>query len=170
MGNPIYIPTLKAFFSFPQCLGVIGGKPHSSFYFVGYQDNKVLYMDPHFVQPTVRMDDEPLFPIESYRMEIPQAMSFDDIDPSLALGFLCSSQAEFDDFCLNAVALGRANPCVFSIAEQKTVYKGSSSSSSSSSSSPSAPSSSTSSPSTSRSGSDSCSVLLDEDDEEYVLV
>jgi cysteine protease ATG4 len=35
--NPIYIPTLKSFFSFPQCLGVIGGKPHSSFYFVGYQ-------------------------------------------------------------------------------------------------------------------------------------
>lgn len=42
---------------------------------------------------------------QSYRMEIPQAMSFDDIDPSLALGFLCSSQAEFDDFCLNAVAV-----------------------------------------------------------------
>ncbi len=40
--NPIYIPTLKAFFSFPQCLGVIGGKPHSSFYFVGYQGTLAL--------------------------------------------------------------------------------------------------------------------------------
>jgi hypothetical protein len=43
-------------------------------------------------------------------MEIPQAMSFDDIDPSLALGFLCSSQAEFDDFCLNAVAVPPSCP------------------------------------------------------------
>lgn len=154
--NPIYIPTLKAFFSFPQSLGVIGGKPHSSFFFVGYQDNKVLYMDPHFVQPTVKIDDDPVFPIESYRMEIPQAMPFVDIDPSLALGFLCSTQAEFDDFCANATAVGRANPCVFSIAEQHTVYKGSSSASSSSSSS--------------STNGGSCSILLDEDEEEYVLV
>jgi hypothetical protein len=31
---------------------------------LSHTDNKVLYMDPHFVQPTVKMDDDPLFPIE----------------------------------------------------------------------------------------------------------
>lgn len=134
--NPIYIPTLKTFLTLPQSLGIIGGKPHSSFYFIGYQgivfplnltladlikiataDNNVLYMDPHFVQPAVNMED-PEFPLEvsilakctrrsfltyvipqSYQLEIPQAMPFSDIDPSLALGFLCSSQSDFDSFC-----------------------------------------------------------------------
>jgi len=38
-------------------------------------------------------------------MEIPQAMAFADIDPSLALGFLCSTQTEFENFCANATAV-----------------------------------------------------------------
>jgi cysteine protease ATG4 len=123
--NPVYIPSLKTFLSFPQSLGIIGGKPHSAFYLVGYQDNQVLYMDPHFVQPTVSVEDH-AFPIESYHMEIPQAMAFADIDPSLALGFLCSTQTEFENFCANATAVALEQQCVFSIADQRCVYKSSS--------------------------------------------
>lgn len=35
--NEIYIPSLKAFLEMDTCIGMIGGKPKHSLYFVGYQ-------------------------------------------------------------------------------------------------------------------------------------
>nr|XP_028960817.1 cysteine protease ATG4-like isoform X2 [Malus domestica] len=49
--NPRYIPSLRATFTFPQSLGIMGGKPGASTYIIGVQDEKALYLDPHEVQP-----------------------------------------------------------------------------------------------------------------------
>lgn len=35
--NDIYIDSLKLFFQLPYCIGMIGGKPKHSLYFIGYQ-------------------------------------------------------------------------------------------------------------------------------------
>ncbi|KAG5459680.1 MAG: hypothetical protein BJ554DRAFT_8369 [Olpidium bornovanus] len=35
--NPVYYPALKAYFTFPQSVGIAGGRPCSSLYFVGYE-------------------------------------------------------------------------------------------------------------------------------------
>ena len=45
-----YIPSLRGVFTFPQSLGILGGKPGASTYIVGVQDDKALYLDPHEVQ------------------------------------------------------------------------------------------------------------------------
>lgn len=37
--NLDYVPALKEVFHYPQSLGIIGGRPRSSLYFVGYQGN-----------------------------------------------------------------------------------------------------------------------------------
>lgn len=45
-----YVPALRATFTFPQSLGIMGGRPGASTYIVGVQDEKAFYLDPHEVQ------------------------------------------------------------------------------------------------------------------------
>jgi len=125
--NRIYIPFLRAFFSFPQSLGILGGKPESSLYFVSAQDDNVFYMDPHLVHEWVDFDRaETSF--ESYRCPTPQKMSLADIDPSMAIGFLCKNRSEFMDFCSRVEQLNAslAGPPVFSIEDQNHSFHSSS--------------------------------------------
>lgn len=48
--NPCYIPQLQEVLTWPQSAGIVGGRPSSSLYFIGVQDQNVLYLDPHEVQ------------------------------------------------------------------------------------------------------------------------
>jgi hypothetical protein len=49
--NERYPPQLAAVLSFPQSVGIVGGRPGSSLFFVGVQGGgAVLYLDPHDVQ------------------------------------------------------------------------------------------------------------------------
>jgi cysteine protease ATG4 len=51
--NPVYFPGIKSLFSFPQHVGIAGGRPSSSYYFVGCQGDSLFYIDPHYPRPTV---------------------------------------------------------------------------------------------------------------------
>lgn len=42
---------LGSTFTFPQSLGILGGRPGASTYIVGVQDDKAFYLDPHEVHP-----------------------------------------------------------------------------------------------------------------------
>ncbi|GBG76203.1 hypothetical protein CBR_g21952 [Chara braunii] len=53
--NLRYLPSLKILFTFPQTLGILGGKPGASTYLVGYQGDHALYLDPHEVQQVVNI-------------------------------------------------------------------------------------------------------------------
>jgi len=50
-----YFFTPQALLSMDHCIGIIGGRPKHSVYFVGFQENKLLYLDPHYVQKRVDM-------------------------------------------------------------------------------------------------------------------
>jgi hypothetical protein len=45
-----YLPQLAAVLSSPQSVGIVGGRPGASLYFLGAQGSAVLYLDPHEVQ------------------------------------------------------------------------------------------------------------------------
>jgi cysteine protease ATG4 len=48
--NPRYMQQLQAVLTWPQSVGIVGGRPSSSLYFIGFQGQHVLYLDPHEVQ------------------------------------------------------------------------------------------------------------------------
>lgn len=46
-----YICQLRTVLSWRQSIGIVGGRPSASLYFIGFQGEHVLYLDPHEVQP-----------------------------------------------------------------------------------------------------------------------
>eukprot|EP00249_Psilotum_nudum_P019197 c27138_g1_i1 orf=316-1206(-) len=106
--NPRYVSSLWASFSFPQSLGIVGGKPGASTYLVGVQDDQALYLDPHEVQQVLVISPDNLeVDTSSYHCSVVRNMPLNAIDPSLALGFYCRNQDEFYDLCDRASELAR---------------------------------------------------------------
>ncbi|CAO2838330.1 unnamed protein product [Amaranthus hypochondriacus] len=104
--NPRYVPLLGATFTFPQSLGILGGKPGVSTYIVGVQDENAFYLDPHEVQPVVNiMKDQAEVDTSSFHSNVIRQIHLESIDPSLAIGFYCRDKDDFDDFCSRASSL-----------------------------------------------------------------
>jgi len=57
--NPIYYDTIKELYTFPQSVGIAGGRPSSSYYFVGSQADNLFYLDPHHARPAVPLRTPP---------------------------------------------------------------------------------------------------------------
>ena len=45
-----YICQLRTVLTWRQSIGIVGGRPGASLYFIGFQNEHVLYLDPHEVQ------------------------------------------------------------------------------------------------------------------------
>lgn len=50
---------VQGIFQIPQSVGIAGGRPSSSYYFVGSQANSLFYIDPHHPRPAVSIVDLP---------------------------------------------------------------------------------------------------------------
>ncbi|KAJ7205880.1 hypothetical protein C8J57DRAFT_1404949 [Mycena rebaudengoi] len=46
-------------YTFPQSVGIAGGRPSSSYYFVGVQGDGLFYLDPHHSRPAVPLRPPP---------------------------------------------------------------------------------------------------------------
>lgn len=92
--NPVYGPSLTALFSLEQCIGIIGGRPKHSLYFMGYQDDKLIHLDPHYCQEMVDVDS-PNFSFASFHCRSPRKMNLSKMDPSCCIGFYCAGKSDF---------------------------------------------------------------------------
>ncbi|XP_052522325.1 cysteine protease ATG4C isoform X3 [Tympanuchus pallidicinctus] len=61
--NMDYLEFVKGILSLEYCVGIIGGKPKQSYYFAGFQDDSLIYMDPHYCQSFVDVSIKD-FPLE----------------------------------------------------------------------------------------------------------
>ncbi|KAI0757764.1 peptidase family C54-domain-containing protein [Daedaleopsis nitida] len=57
--NPLYYNTIKTLYTFPQSVGIAGGRPSSSYYFVGSQADNLFYLDPHHARPAIPLRTAP---------------------------------------------------------------------------------------------------------------
>ncbi|KAG9311154.1 cysteine protease required for autophagy [Chiua virens] len=64
--NPIYYEPIKALYTFPQSVGIAGGRPSSSYYFMGSQADNLFYLDPHHARPAVPLRLAPPSSINDY--------------------------------------------------------------------------------------------------------
>lgn len=95
--NEIYIPCVQNLLTQGNCMGIIGGKPKHSLYFIGWQDNKLIHLDPHFCREAVDTNDKN-FRIESYHCMTPKKLTITKMDPSCTVGFYIRNAAEFQKF------------------------------------------------------------------------
>ncbi|XP_027731563.1 cysteine protease ATG4B isoform X2 [Vombatus ursinus] len=106
--NEAYTETLKHCFMMPQSLGVIGGKPNSAHYFIGYVGEELIYLDPHTTQPAVELAEGGAFPDETFHCQHPPCrMNIGELDPSIAVGFFCKTEEDFSDWCQQVKKLSR---------------------------------------------------------------
>ncbi|KFW02594.1 Cysteine protease ATG4B, partial [Eurypyga helias] len=120
--NEAYIETLKHCFMMPQSLGVIGGKPNSAHYFIGYVGEELIYLDPHTTQPAVEPSDSGCLPDESFHCQHPPCrMSIAELDPSIAVGFFCNAEEDFNDWCqqIKKLSLVRGALPMFELVERQ---------------------------------------------------
>lgn len=123
--NPIYLNAFKACFTFQQSLGIIGGKPNHALYFIGCVGNDVIFLDPHTTQPSghvgFKKTEQERKLDRTYHCEFASRLHILQMDPSVAVCFLCRSEKEFDSLCqlIKENLVGAGKQPLFEICEER---------------------------------------------------
>ncbi|KAL4882309.1 cysteine protease atg4 [Aspergillus karnatakaensis] len=99
--TPAYREGLKAVLQFPQSVGIAGGRPSASHYFIGFQGAHFFYLDPHTTQPTIAHKSGDLFPkeeVDTYHTRRLRRLHVQDMDPSMLIGFLIKDEEDWKNW------------------------------------------------------------------------
>uniref|UniRef100_A0A0A9XHU7 Cysteine protease n=1 Tax=Lygus hesperus TaxID=30085 RepID=A0A0A9XHU7_LYGHE len=103
--NPVYVKSIQSVFMFRQSVGIIGGKPNHALYFIGCVGDEMIYLDPHTTQPFVpigsKSNEQERKADCSYHCSHARALPVLQMDPSVALGFFCSTELDFEGLLEN---------------------------------------------------------------------
>ncbi|OQE72680.1 hypothetical protein PENNAL_c0093G10949 [Penicillium nalgiovense] len=99
--TPAYWDGLRAALTYPQSVGIAGGRPSASHYFVGAQDCHLFFLDPHTTRPaTLYRPDGPYTQeeLDSYYTSRLRRIHIKDMDPSMLIGFLVKDEDDWADW------------------------------------------------------------------------
>ncbi|KAK4159670.1 putative cysteine protease ATG4 [Cladorrhinum sp. PSN259] len=98
--NPIYNEALIATLQMPQSIGIAGGRPSSSHYFIGAQGKWLFYLDPHHPRPLLPYREDPsqytTEELDSCHTRRLRNLHVEDMDPSMLIGFLIKDEDDWD--------------------------------------------------------------------------
>jgi len=100
--TPVYHEALKRSLTYPQSIGIAGGRPSSSHYFIGIQNDTFFYLDPHETRPALPYHEnaseytvEEVGTCHTRRL---RGLDIKDVDPSMLMGFLIRNESDWEDF------------------------------------------------------------------------
>ncbi|KAI9787657.1 MAG: Cysteine protease atg4 [Geoglossum umbratile] len=97
--TPVYWEALKESLQLPQSVGIAGGRPSSSHYFIGVQGLHFFYLDPHQTRPALPLHDNPndysSEDIDSCHTRRLRRLHVKDMDPSMLIAFLIRNEEDW---------------------------------------------------------------------------
>nr|AQK38494.1 autophagy-related protein [Dugesia japonica] len=124
--NECYVTALKDVFQLSQCVGIIGGRPSHALWFIGQVGEDLIYLDPHEPQTVVPLKTYcQVLDDESYHCTKWSKMPIVKVDPSLAIGFVCTSEDSFITLCeqlKRKILIPAGNYPMFEIHQKRPYY------------------------------------------------
>ncbi|OBS19197.1 hypothetical protein FPOA_10921 [Fusarium poae] len=126
--TPVYWEALIAALQMPQSVGIAGGRPSSSHYFIGAQGSFLFYLDPHHTRPALPYHEDPAEytseEIASCHTSRLRRIHVREMDPSMLIGFLIQNEADWQELKRNVKHV--QGKSIIHITDRKAVLGGSS--------------------------------------------
>jgi len=95
--TPVYHAALKKALEMPQSIGIAGGRPSSSHYFIGTQGQSFFYLDPHHTRPALPVNPSADDVATCHTRRL-RRLDVAEMDPSMLLAFLIRSEQDWTDW------------------------------------------------------------------------
>ncbi|KAK6705621.1 Cysteine protease atg4 [Fusarium graminearum] len=103
--TPVYWEALIAALQMPQSVGIAGGRPSSSHYFIGAQGSFLFYLDPHHTRVALPYHEDPIEytseEIASCHTPRLRRIHVREMDPSMLIGFLIQNEVDWQELKRN---------------------------------------------------------------------
>lgn len=100
--TPVYHEALKRSLTYPQSIGIAGGRPSSSHYFVGVQNDTFFYLDPHETRPALpyheKATEYTADEVATCHTRRLRGLDIKEMDPSMLMSFLIRDEQDWEDF------------------------------------------------------------------------
>lgn len=93
-----YYSLIKLLLKMNDSVGIIGGMTRSALYFVGFQNDSLIYLDPHIVKIALKSNDELYSSLDSFVSDKARLLPLSKVKASMSVGFYFNSQEAFNRF------------------------------------------------------------------------
>lgn len=112
-----YHESIKRVFDFKNCIGIIGGKGSTAYYFIGYSQQSFLYLDPLLAQECTKDLGS-----ESYNVKSVFQLNFNQMQTAFTIGFQFRSFEEYKDIITFFIKETKNKYPIFSYSQKTTPY------------------------------------------------